>query len=65
MLRLIAGLDVPTVWKRFVIGDRDVTHLPPQDRDVAMVFQSYALYPHKNVRENLAFGLRVRRWVPE
>jgi len=59
VLRLIAGLDTPTSGT-IVIGDRDVTHVPPQDRDIAMVFQSYALYPHKNVRENLAFGLRVR-----
>src|SRR4051794_14569396 len=54
-LRLIAGLDSPTrgrVW----IGDRDVTGLPPQERDVAMVFQNYALYPHLSVRENLEFG---------
>jgi multiple sugar transport system ATP-binding protein len=60
VLRLIAGLDVPTSGT-IAIGDRDVTHVSPQDRDVAMVFQSYALYPHKNVRDNLAFGLRVRR----
>src|SRR5262245_17716254 len=59
VLRLIAGLEPPTSGT-IVIGDRDVTHVPPQDRDIAMVFQSYALYPHKNVRENLAFGLRVR-----
>src|SRR6476660_9024074 len=43
-----------------MIGDRDVTELPPPDRDIAMVFQNYALYPHMNVRENLAFGLSVR-----
>jgi len=60
LLRLIAGLDSLTqgaVW----IDDREVTHLPPQQRDLAMVFQSYALYPHMTVRENLAFALRVRR----
>jgi multiple sugar transport system ATP-binding protein len=45
---------------RILIGDRDVTALPPQDRDIAMVFQTYALYPHMTVRENLAFGLRMR-----
>jgi ABC-type sugar transport system ATPase subunit len=59
LLRLTAGLDTPTsgrVW----IGGVDVTDLPPQRRDVAMVFQSYALYPHRTVRENLAFGLRMR-----
>ena len=52
--------DGGTVW----IGDDDVTTLEPPDRDIAMVFQSYALYPHKTVRENLAFGLR-RRKVPK
>jgi len=58
-LRMIAGLETPTGGQVF-IGDRDVTHLPPQERDIAMVFQSYALYPHMSVRENLAFGLRMR-----
>ena len=63
LLRAIAGLEKVTlgsVW----IGDDDVTTLEPPDRDIAMVFQSYALYPHKTVRENLAFGLR-RRKVPK
>jgi multiple sugar transport system ATP-binding protein len=60
VLRLIAGLDAPTAGT-ILIGDRNVTDLPPQDRDIAMVFQNYALYPHKTVRQNLAFGLRVRR----
>ena len=60
VLRLIAGLDAPTAG-RVTLGGHDVTGLPPQDRDLAMVFQSYALYPHKTVRENLVFGLRVRR----
>ena len=63
LLRVIAGLEQVTkgrVW----IGDDDVTRLEPPDRDLAMVFQSYALYPHKTVRENLAFGLR-RRKVPK
>jgi ABC-type sugar transport system ATPase subunit len=59
VLRLIAGLDAPTSGT-ISIGGRDVTVLPPQQRDIAMVFQSYALYPHKTVRDNLAFGLRVR-----
>src|SRR5688572_14621069 len=58
-LRIIAGLETPTEGK-LVIGDRDVTKLAPKDRDVAMVFQSYALYPHLSVRENLMFGLKVR-----
>src|SRR5262249_36532292 len=47
-----------------LISDRDVTNLSPQDRDVAMVFQNYALYPHQTVRQNLAFGLRVRHVDP-
>jgi multiple sugar transport system ATP-binding protein len=59
LLRLIAGLDLPTSG-RISIGGRDVTHVPPQGRDLAMVFQSYALYPHKTVRQNLGFGLRMR-----
>jgi ABC-type sugar transport system ATPase subunit len=58
-LRVIAGLESPTRGRVF-LGERDVTAVPPGERDVAMVFQSYALYPHKTVRENLAFGLRVR-----
>jgi len=58
-LRLIAGLDTPTRG-RIEINGRDVTAVPPQQRDLAMVFQNYALYPHKTVRENLAFGLRAR-----
>jgi multiple sugar transport system ATP-binding protein len=59
LLRLLAGLeqaDAGTI--RF--GDRDVTRLEPRARDIAMVFQSYALYPHLTVRENLAFGLKLR-----
>ncbi|ARP92959.1 ABC transporter ATP-binding protein [Bordetella genomosp. 13] len=59
-LRMIAGLDEPTSG-RILIGDRDVTHLPPAQRRISMVFQSYALFPHLSVRENLLFGLRVRR----
>jgi ABC-type sugar transport system ATPase subunit len=59
VLRLIAGLEAPTSG-RISIDGRDVTRVAPQHRDLAMVFQSYALYPHKSVRENLAFGLRVR-----
>jgi ABC-type sugar transport system ATPase subunit len=62
-LRMIAGLETPTGGK-VVIGDRDVTELPPQARDIAMVFQSYALYPHMTVRENLGFGLRMRGVPP-
>ncbi len=63
-LRMIAGLETPTAG-RILIGDRDVTVLPPQERDIAMVFQTYALYPHMTVRENLAFGLRMRGAGPE
>jgi len=57
-LRLVAGLEVPdagSVW----IGGEDVSGKPPQSRDLAMVFQSYALYPHRSVAENLGFGLRM------
>jgi len=59
LLRTIAGLEVPD-GGTVTIGDRDVTRLAPKDRDVAMVFQSYALYPHLNVRKNLSFGLELR-----
>jgi ABC-type sugar transport system ATPase subunit len=62
-LRMIAGLETPTQG-RVLIGDRDVTEVPPQERDVAMVFQSYALYPHMTVRDNLGFGLRMRGTPP-
>jgi multiple sugar transport system ATP-binding protein len=60
LLRMIAGLEEVTGGE-IVIGDRKVTHLSPRDRDVAMVFQNYALYPHLTVEKNLAYGLRVRR----
>ena len=59
-LRMIAGLETPTAG-RVLIGDLDVTGLPPQERDIAMVFQSYALYPHMTVFNNLAFGLRNKK----
>ncbi|UJR81737.1 ABC transporter ATP-binding protein [Sandaracinus amylolyticus] len=59
LLRTIAGLEIPD-HGTLKIGERDVTQLPPRDRDVAMVFQSYALYPHLTVRENLGFGLKLR-----
>ena len=59
-LRMIAGLETITAG-RLWIGDREVTHLAPRDRDIAMVFQSYALYPHMNVFENMAFALRMRK----
>jgi multiple sugar transport system ATP-binding protein len=60
LLRLIAGLEEITDGT-ISIGGRDVTELAPPDRDIAMVFQNYALYPHMTVRENLGFGLSVRR----
>jgi len=59
LLRTLAGLERPDSGE-IRIGDRDVTQLEPRDRDIAMVFQSYALYPHLTVRENLAFGLKLR-----
>jgi ABC-type sugar transport system ATPase subunit len=59
LLRIVAGLESVDSGTLRLAG-RDVTQLPPRDRDVAMVFQSYALYPHLTVRENLAFGLRLR-----
>ena len=59
VLRCIAGLEELTRGE-ILIGERRVNTLSPKDRDVAMVFQNYALYPHMNVRENLAFGLRLR-----
>ncbi|MDR7403690.1 MAG: ATP-binding cassette domain-containing protein, partial [Armatimonadota bacterium] len=60
-LRLIAGLEEPTAGDIY-IGDRRVNDVPPKDRDIAMVFQNYALYPHMTVYENMAFGLRLRRY---
>lgn len=57
-LRLIAGLE-PVSSGQISIRDRDVTHLPPKARDIAMVFQSYALYPHMNVANNMSFALRL------
>ncbi|MER1939236.1 sn-glycerol-3-phosphate ABC transporter ATP-binding protein UgpC [Castellaniella sp. FW104-16D08] len=58
-LRMLAGLESVTSGT-ITIGDQDVTHLPPKDRNIAMVFQNYALYPQKTVYENLAFGLYIR-----
>ena len=63
-LRLLAGLEQPTAGRIF-IGERDVTHLEPRDRDIAMVFQSYALYPHMTVADNIAYPLRLRRCPAE
>jgi multiple sugar transport system ATP-binding protein len=60
LLRMIAGLEEVS-GGRIEIGDREVTNLSPRDRDIAMVFQNYALYPHLTVERNLAYGLRVRK----
>ncbi len=59
ILRIIAGLEEVTAGEVYIDG-RQVTDLPPKDRDIAMVFQNYALYPHMTVRQNLGFGLRLR-----
>ncbi|MGN1281699.1 MAG: ABC transporter ATP-binding protein [Succinivibrio sp.] len=60
LLRMIAGLENVTSGKVF-IGDKDVTLLDPKDRDIAMVFQSYALFPHMTVAQNIGFGLKLRK----
>jgi multiple sugar transport system ATP-binding protein len=60
LLRTIAGLEDVSAGSIY-IGDDDVTERQPQQRDIAMVFQNYALYPHMNVRDNLAYGLKLRR----
>ena len=59
LLRMVAGLEIITGGE-VVIGDRVVNQLEPKDRDIAMVFQNYALYPHMSVRENMAYGLKIR-----
>ncbi len=59
-LRMLAGLEEVTEGKIF-IGDRDITDLPPKDRDIAMVFQNYALYPHMTVADNMAFALKMAK----
>ncbi|WP_077037148.1 ABC transporter ATP-binding protein [Pelomonas sp. KK5] len=63
LLSMIAGLDTPSSGQ-ILIADRDVTYAPSKDRDIAMVFQSYALYPNMNVKANIAFGLEMRK-VPK
>src|SRR3954452_10742396 len=60
LLRMIAGLEEAT-GGTISIGDRDVTDLAPRSRDIAMVFQTYALYPHMTVRQNMGYGLKARR----
>ena len=64
LLRMIAGLEDITSGEIF-IGDRKVNDVQPKDRDIAFVFQSYALYPHMTVRENIAFGLKMRKMDKE
>src|SRR6201987_1872244 len=59
LLRMVAGLETITEGE-IVIGDRVVNRLEPKDRDIAMVFQNYALYPHMSVFENMAYGLKIR-----
>jgi multiple sugar transport system ATP-binding protein len=59
LLRMVAGLELPTDGQ-VVIGNRDVTYLPPRDRNLSMVFQSYAVFPHRRVRDNIGFGLAMR-----
>jgi multiple sugar transport system ATP-binding protein len=60
LLRMIAGLEYPDSG-RIIIGDRDVTDLPPRKRGIAMVFQSYAVFPHLTVYDNIGFGLRMQK----
>ena len=59
LMRMLAGIEEVSAG-RILIGERDVTHVDPRKRDVAMVFQNYALYPHLSVRQNLGFGLKLR-----
>ena len=59
-LRMLAGLEEINSGKIF-IGDRDITHTPPKDRDIAMVFQNYALYPHMSVADNMSFSLKMAK----
>jgi multiple sugar transport system ATP-binding protein len=59
LLRMVAGLELPDEGQ-VVIGSRDVTYLPPRERNLSMVFQSYAVFPHRRVRANIGFGLRMR-----
>jgi sn-glycerol 3-phosphate transport system ATP-binding protein len=63
LLRMVAGLEAITSGE-ISIGERVVNDLEPKDRNIAMVFQNYALYPHMSVRENMAYGLKIRRMKP-
>src|SRR3981189_999155 len=60
LLRMVAGFEQPDVGGIY-IGGREVTDLPPRSRSIAMVFQSYALFPHMTVADNISFGLRMHR----
>src|ERR1035437_7408704 len=64
LLRMIAGLEAITSGE-ILIGDRVVNQLEPKDRDIAMVFQNYALYPHMSVRQNMAYGLKIRGFAKD
>ena len=64
LLRMVAGLEVITSGE-IAIGDRVVNQLEPKDRDIAMVFQNYALYPHMSVFDNMAYGLKIRRFAKD
>lgn len=63
LLRIAAGLEKPDAG-RVMLGERDITVLPPQERGIGMVFQNYALFPHMTVAENVSFGLRLRKLPP-
>jgi ABC-type Fe3+/spermidine/putrescine transport system ATPase subunit len=63
MLRLLAGFDLPSAGQ-IVIEGRDVSGLPPAERNIGMVFQHYALFPHMNIRRNIEYGLRMHGWAP-
>src|SRR5476649_1891637 len=64
LLRMVAGLETVTAGE-IVIGDRVVNAIEPKDRNIAMVFQNYALYPHMSVYDNMAYGLRIRGLASE
>jgi putative spermidine/putrescine transport system ATP-binding protein len=63
-LRLIAGLETAESGSAIYLGDRDITHLAPEKREISLMFQNYALFPHLNVTDNVAYGLKVRK-VPK
>jgi len=63
LLRMIAGIEMPDEGA-IRLGDREITHLEARDRDIAMVFQSYALYPHMTIAENIGYPLKVRKRHP-